>query len=824
MKQKILPYLFLPVFFLSIFFLYHIFSHLGHLVSGQPQRYLSHELMGNVLVVKTNFGTNRVCFLNDEIVEINFSGMKFSQTDSSVAVILKPDNKAVSLFSRDNRIVFKRNQLEVIISKMPYRLCFVKNGDTLLQERNGFFKNDTAAGFRFGLKADEKIYGTGFRTIPSNRRGYRVELFNKAHYGYSLNAPDLNFSVPMAVSSEGYALLFDNTQKGYIDIGKTQADKLEFGSTGGRMAYYVIVSSNPDSLMYNYAQLTGFQPMPPRWVLGNLQSRFGYKTQKEAEEIADKMIASGYPLDALIIDLYWFGAGVRDSFYLGNLSWYKQNWPDPAGMISDFKKKGIKTILITEPYILQESLNFDTLSNAGLLAKDSAGKTYVIKDFWFGPGGLLDISDPKAQTWFWGKYDDQIKKGVAGWWGDLGEPETDHPGMFYRAGTGDEVHNVYAHYWNKMLSDGYARNYPDERLFHLDRAGFAGSQRFSVFPWSGDVSRSWQGLQAQPTAVLGMTLSGFSYMHSDLGGFAGGEKDEELYLRWVQYGTFNPVFRVHGDSKAPVEPIFYSDTVQKILKAFINLRYQMLPHNYTLAWLNSTMGTPITRPLFFEEPTNADIAGIDDTYLWGPNLLVAPVLEKGQKSRKIYLPEGNWFDFFTEGKTEGGRWIEKPVTLQNIPVFVRGGSFIPMIEPIRNTEKYTSENLIVNYYFDSLVKQAEFTMYEDDGKTKDAFQKGLFELLNFKADNLDNLLIFSLNNEKHNYTGVPGMRTISLIIHNVGKCPGNILVDDKEVDLIRIKSTNQRLAGNAAAYHPEKNTLIVKFGWKAENAGVQVRW
>ena len=824
MKQKLLPYFFLLIFFLAIFFFFHLFDSLENKGSGRSLRYLSHQLTGNVLVVETSHGTNQIRFLNNEIVEVSFSNQHLPFIDSSHAVILKADNKAVSLFSDENRIIFKRNALEVSISKNPYRLCFLKDGDTVLQEKNGFFTNDSASGFRFALQKDEQIYGTGFRTIPTNRRGHRVDLYNKAQYGYSLDSPNLNFSVPIVVSSGGYAILFDNPQKGFLDIGKTQTDIMEFGSMGGKMAYYVMASKNPDSLMLNYALLTGFQPMPPRWALGNLQSRFGYKTQKEAEEIVARMIEAGYPLDAIIIDLYWFGQGVKDSFYMGDLAWHKQNWPDPVAMISKFKTKGVKTILITEPYILEESSNFEALSNAGLLAKDSTGGTYVIQDFWFGKGGLLDIFDPKTQAWFWEKYNDQIKTGVAGWWGDLGEPETAHPEMFYAAGSGDEVHNIYAHYWNKMLSDGYSENYPDERLFHLNRAGFAGSQRFSVFPWSGDVSRSWQGLQAQPRAVTGMTLSGFSYMHSDLGGFAGGEKDEELYLRWLQYGTFNPVFRVHGDDKAPVEPIFYSKEAQIILKKFINLRYRMLPYNYTLAWLNSTKGTPITRPLFFDEPDNPEVAGIDDTYLWGPNLLVTAILEKSQKSRKTYLPKGNWFDFFTDEKFEGNRWIEKPVSLKNIPVFVRGGSFIPMIEPIQNTEKYSSGNLILHYYFDEAVKQSSFTMYEDDGKTKIAYEKGLFELLDFNANILDDLLAFSFEREKHIvYAGMPDTRTIELVIHNISSLPGKILVDGKVVKIIQGKAY-QRLTKPAAFYNPESKVLTIKIGWEADKISVQVSW
>jgi len=250
----------------------------------------------------------------------------------------------------------------------------------------------------------------------------------------------------------------------------------------------------------------------------------------------------------------------------------------------------------------------------------------------------------------------------------------------------------------------------------------------------------------------------------------------------------------------------------------------MLPYNYTLAWLNSSKGEPITRPLFFEEPNNPEVVGMDDTYLWGPSLLVAPILEKGQKSRKIYLPKGNWYDFFTDEKIEGNRWIEKPVALENIPVFARGGSIIPIIEPIPNTEKYSSENLILHYYFDEAVKQSGFTMYEDDGKTKDAYEKGLFELLDFKANSLDDLLIFSFNREKHTaYPGMPDTRTIELVIHNINSLPAKVLVDDKEVKISQGNS-HQKLDRTAASYNSDGKILRIKFGWLADKTSVQVSW
>jgi len=779
---------------------------------GSPNQYISHRIDKNTLTVNTSDGTYSISFVNPSIAEVNFYNKAFPKVDSSHAVILDHDNSSISFDKSSDQLVYTSlANFKVVVNKSPFELLFIQDADTLTRECQGFFDNDTLSGFRFELENEEKIYGAGFRTTPTNRRNQRFELYNQAHYGYSLDAPNLNFSVPFVISSNGYGLLFDNCQKGILDIDSARQNMLEFSSIGGRMAYYVIAGENYDSILNNYHQLTGYQPMPPRWALGNLQSRFGYETQEEAKDVVDQMIQSGFPIDALIIDLFWFGKGDHGKFYMGDLDWYDSTWPNPDKMIADFKDQGVKTILITEPYVLPESRNFESLSNEGLLGKDSTGSTYILDEFWFGPGGIFDIFNPKMQEWFWGKYNDQIEIGVAGWWGDLGEPENHPPGVIHEIGAAEKVHNIYGHYWHKMLWDKYAEEYPDVRLFNLNRSGFSGSQRYSIFPWSGDVSRSWEGLHAQPTAVLGMALSGFPYMHSDLGGFAMGEKDEEMYVRWLQYGTFNPIYRVHGDFRVPVEPFHYSHDAQKILRKFINLRYEMLPYNYTLAWMNSVFGMPLTRPLFFEEPENDELASIDDTYIWGSNLLVAPILEKGQKSRRLYLPKGNWFDFFDGRKYTGGHWIEKDVDLATIPVLVRGGSFIPMIDPIQNTEEYSSEKLIIHFYFDEDVDESSFTMYDDDGKTKGAYKKGLFELMHFKARNFDDLLMFSFDREKHDYKGMPENRKIQLLIHNIPGEPQKILLDDAS------------LSSSDYSYDFQQNQLLIPLNWKADKLDIQLR-
>ncbi len=812
MSKKLQPYIYLLIFFVAI---YAIFRYSGTFLEGSMGAgdiYISHKINNNKLTVKSANGFYEVNFLNNDIAEVDFYNDSIPKVDTSYAVILQADGKQISFDNSSGYLSFHRSGFEVLVNKEPLSFTFIKNEDTLLSTYNGFYDHDTLKGFRFNLAANEKIYGAGFRTTPANRRGQQFNLYNRPQYGYSLDAADLNFSVPFVISSIGYGLLFDNHQKGILDIDSTMQNVMEFSSMGGKMSYVVVAGENYDSILNNYGKLTGFQPMPPRWALGNIQSRFGYETQEEAEKVVDEMIDAGFPLDALVIDLYWFGEGVHDSFYMGNLEWYKKNWPSPQEMIARFKKKDVKTVLITEPFILKESKYFDTLSNAGMLGKTAGDSTYVMEEFWFGPGGLFDIFQPRMQDWFWKKYRDQIEIGVDGWWGDLGEPETHPKGMYHVNGKADEVHNIYGHYWHKMLYDRYAEEYPDVRLFNLNRSGFAGSQRYSIYPWSGDVSRSWAGLQAQPTAVLGMTLSGFSYMHSDLGGFAMGEKDEEMYVRWLQYGTFNPVYRVHGDFRIPVEPYLYSDEAQDILRRFIKLRYELLPYNYTLAWQNTTTGAPLTRPLFFEEPDNDEIAGMADTYLWGPNLLVAPVLEKGQKSKRIYLPKGTWYDFFTEEKFNGDQWIEKSVALETIPVFARGGSFIPMIAPIQSTEDYSSENLIIHYYLDNEVEKSNFTMYEDDGKTKGSIEIGQYELLHFKARNFDDLLLMDFSRDiRGKYDGMPENREITLVIHGVEKKPASVMIgEDKLSSRVKYLANEKIIEVNFIFEESEERMLLKK--------------
>jgi oligosaccharide 4-alpha-D-glucosyltransferase len=336
---------------------------------------------------------------------------------TSFAVTASPAGSA-TLSDTPTRLTLTAAGLAVEIQKNPVRLLYRRGGDTLLLETPGYFEAGSTRGLRFGLRAGEALYGTGSRALPVDRRGQRVPLYNQASYGYQNGESRLNISIPLVLSSRGYGLLFDEPRPGYLDLGLTDATTLEYGTEADRLTYFVLADSTLPALLRTYTALSGRQPLPPRWALGYLQSKYGYQTETEARSIVQSLRSQGFPLAGLVLDLYWFGGPSR----MGNLDWDRRSFPNPVRMLHDFDSVGVKTILINEPYLTQASSNYGPASAASLLARTSTGAPYVIGNFWAGPAALLDLTNPAARTWLWPFYRARAQEGVAGWWSDLGEP------------------------------------------------------------------------------------------------------------------------------------------------------------------------------------------------------------------------------------------------------------------------------------------------------------------------------------------------------------------------------------------------------------------
>lgn len=728
------------------------------------RNYLSHTWKNNLLEVKTSDGTYRIKAYSNKIVETSFipNGEVFNPNSHAVIKTQEKINTTVS--KTDSSISLVTNNITVVINKSPFRITYSNQGKVLLSEKNGYIKKDSTEILQFNLDNSEMLFGGGARALGMNRRGNRLTLYNRAHYGYETRAELMNFCIPLVLSSKLYAVHFDNGAIGHLDLDSKKNNTLEYETISGRKTYQVIVGDTWEDLLANYTDLTGKQPMPARWTLGNFSSRFGYHTQEEVEKTINRFQTDGIPVDAIILDLYWFGKTVQGT--MGNLDWDKDQFPNPEKMIADLKAKGVKTILITEPFILTTSSKWQEAANQKVLVTDTSGKP-ATWDFYFGNTGVVDIFKPEGNQWFWNVYKRLINQGVGGMWGDLGEPEVFPSKVVTAAGKADEVHNIYGHHWAKLIADGYKKDFPNQRPFILMRAGYSGSQRFGMMPWSGDVSRSWGGLQSQMEIALQMGMQGMAYMHSDLGGFAGDYFDNELYLRWLQYGVFNPIFRPHAQEDVASE-VTYKDVLTKAkAKKAVELRYQLLPYNYTLAFDNNQKGTPLMRPLFFEEPTNEKLLNEKESYFWGDVFLIKPITKAGVTATEVYFPKSNnWFDFYSGKKYAAGSTETVAVAETSIPTFVRGGSFLPMIETIQNTSKYSLENFNLHFYFDDSVKTSTGKLYNDNGETPQAFEKGQFEILNFNSNVNGNTLVLKLTaTVGKNYVSTD--KNVTVVVHNL---------------------------------------------------------
>ncbi len=800
--------------------------------------YVSHQVQSNKLVITTTDGVVEINALNQAAFEVHYQLTGAKQLPSFAidkqsqrSVLANKLSKSLKIKDSDKQLMFSTSELVARIDKSPLRISYHKpSGELIAAEAQGFFAKTPVQtskavsnasqetsfnlGFRFKLQPQEKILGGGQRVLGMDRRGQKMPLYNRAHYGYETQSSQMYYGLPAIMSSNKYIIVFDNSANGELDIAATEKDILQFSAVAGRSSYLIMTGESYPKLIENLVAVSGKQPLPPRWSLGNIASRFGYHSEQEARSVVQKYQDEDFPLDAIVFDLYWFGPDIKG--HMGNLNWDEKAFPTPVDMIKDFKADGVNTIMITEPFILTSSSQWQSAVENKALMKNQAGVPEKF-DFYFGNTGLVDVFDIKAQDWFWQYYQQLAEQGVAGWWGDLGEPEV-HPanGLHNLAGenvTGDEVHNVYGHQWAEMVYQRLRKFQPDTRPFILMRSGFVGSQRYGMVPWTGDVSRSWGGFKPQVELALQMSLMGLSYTHSDLGGFAGDSAiDKELYIRWLQYGVFQPVFRPHAQENAKPEPIFHDSETKDILREYVKLRYRLMPYIYSLSIENSLTGMPIMRPMFFEDETNLSLIDEKDSYFYGDALLVAPVTEQGARSVDVNLPSGPWFNFWNDKRYQGSQKITVEAPLTQTPVLVRAGAFIPMVDAVQSTKDYNTKNLTLHYYADDSVKSSSSTMYNDDGKDPKSLANNSFETLTFTATKIDKQLNIELQRNGQ-YAEMPAQRTVNLVIHNWQRSEKQVYVSGKAIK--RLANAQQYAASESGAWYDHaKQQLQVKFNWQ----------
>jgi oligosaccharide 4-alpha-D-glucosyltransferase len=806
--------------------------------SGQAfsRDYLAHQLIGNTLTVTTSDGIVAINALNPSAFEVHYQPIGLTQLPSFALApkAIGGGETAENLLvtESEKQLKLSSKALVAIINKSPFSIRYTKsNGEVIASEEQGLFIQQNAEikdsqteaveenktkfnlGFRFKLQAQEKILGGGQRVLGMDRRGQKMPLYNRAHYGYEKESKQMYYGLPAIMSSNKYIIVFDNSANGELDIGHDQADILQFSAVAGRTSYLILVAETYPKLIENLVNVTGKQPLPPRWSLGSIASRFGYHSEQEARDVVQKYLDEDFPLDAIVFDLYWFGPDIKG--HMGNLNWDKKAFPTPVEMIKAFKAQGVNTIMITEPFILTSSSQWQSAVENNALMKNERAEPEKF-DFYFGNTGLVDVFDNQAQDWFWQYYQKLAEQGVAGWWGDLGEPEV-HPGNALHNLSGekvkaDAVHNVYGHQWAEMVYQRLRKFQPDTRPFVLMRSGFIGSQRYGMVPWTGDVSRSWGGFKPQVELALQMSLLGLSYIHSDLGGFAGDAPiDTELYIRWLQYGVFQPVYRPHAQENAKPEPVFHDKATKGILREYVKLRYRLMPYIYSLSIENSLTGMPIMRPMFFEDETNLSLIDEKDSYFYGDSFLVTPVTKQGAREVTVNLPSGVWFNFWTNQRYQGNQKATIAAPLHQTPVLVRAGAFIPMVDAVQSTKDYSTKNLTLHYYADPSVKSSSSVMYNDDGKDPNSLVNGDYETLTFNAQHSTEKLALRLQ-RRGEFPTMEQSRQLQLIIHSGVSKEKQVYLDGK---VLHSAANYQQFMtqNNVFWFDKEQQQLRIRLNW-----------
>ena len=541
----------------------------------------------------------------------------------------------------------------------------------------------------FKAYTGERFYGLGQHQHGFlDQKGCVVELFQR----------NTQVCIPFLVSSRGYGFLWNNPAVGQVELGMNQTRWTAEAARG--FDYVIIAGDSYAEIMSHYADITGRVPMMPAWAEGFWQCKLRYKTQEELLAVAREYKKRKLPLSVIVTDFFHWSLQ-------GDWKFDPACWPDPDAMVRELDKMNVKLMVSIWPTVNENSANFETMKDNGWLVRTKGGGSATRPFFDNKPSGPIfthfyDPTNPGARKFVWSKVrDNYYKKGIKVWWLDACEPElteeNEPANLRYHLGTGQEVGCLYPMANQRTFYEGMKEENETEYVM-LCRSAWAGSQRYGATVWSGDIQSTFEALQNQVRAGLNIGMSGIPWWTTDIGGFYGGNINtpyfKELIVRWFQYGVFCPLFRLHGfrEPRTPAgnmltsestgaanEVWSFGDKAYEIIKEILFMRERLLPYVNEQMQLAHEKGIPPMRPLFFDFPDDKDCAAVDDEFLFGRDILVAPILEYEARKRKVYLPAGtSWTDAWTGKKISGGQWIEADAPLERIPVYLRGDSRLPI--------------------------------------------------------------------------------------------------------------------------------------------------
>ena len=694
----------------------------------------------------------QIQFCGERTIHVIYSpDGKIPAGPTGFAVEKEPAPEDFGIIETNDLLVTKTAQCAVQVDKHTGALTFLgTDGQPFLRESPDGGKSITpsqVAGTAthtieqsFVLDPAEGIFGLG-----QHPQGIINYIGTTVH----LQQVNTDVAIPVLLSSKGYGVFWNNPSITDVAISKSTDTnptvhwKSEFGDT---IDYYVFYGPTTDQVLADYRELTGAAPMFGRWAWGYWQCKEHYATSQELLDVAARYRSMQIPIDNIIQDwFYW------NPYPWGSHQFDEKRYPDPAALTKQLHAEDFHIIISVWAKFDPGSANFDALQKAGDLFGLPPSHSPTEPQYY-------DPFKPEARKLYW----DQISKelfidGFDGWWLDASEPELNcHWGEFrdYKtaAGPGAQVFNAFPLMHTTSVYQGQRAENPNKRVFILTRSAYAGQQRNAAVTWSGDIQGDWETYRRQIPDGLNFTYSGIPYWNTDIGGFFGHDPQDpayaELFTRWFQFGSFCPMFRVHGTNQ-PKEMWRFPEATQAILIKFDKLRYHLLPYIYSTAWKVTHENSTMMRGLVFDFQHDPKVFSIPDQFMFGPAIMVNPVTQPGS-DRDVYLPSGtSWTDFWTGATLPGGQTIHAPAPIDSIPLYVRAGSILPYGPEIQYASQSVDPMEIRVY----LGADGAFNLYEDENDNYD-YEKGVYATIPFSWSEKNQALTIGQRHGKF-----PGMLT-----------------------------------------------------------------
>lgn len=712
-------------------------------------------------------GTLKLQVCSDSIIRVLYSPTSTFPKRTDFVVIKEswPATKW-SMQSTDDAVVLSTSLLKITVTKRDGAIAYAEaNGNALVQEASRKLTAEKVNGEdTYRAESFINIYGSheGLYGLGQHQSG----VWNYRGESVDIAQDNSNISVPLMLSSKGYGIFWNNMSRSrfnnrfanYLYISSEVADAIE---------YYFLYGPEFDKIIAGYRELTGQAPMFGKWAYGFWQCKNRYKSQEEILGVAKKYRELHIPVDDIVQDWFWWN---RKGEFVFN-----KNYPDPKAMIDQLHSENFHLMISIWPFFEPGSKNYDYMQSKGWFVDKFK---YAKPPYHTDGMAVYDATSPEARKFYWEQVDKGLFSiGADAWWMDTTEPETegqeDNILLNHKlaAGSGNRYVNVYPLLDTGAVYEGQRSTSDKKRVFILSRSAFAGSQRNAVTAWSGDINSDWFSFRRQIPAGLNFSLSGIPYWTTDIGGFVFGSPADpafrELFIRWFQYATFNPVLRVHGTRKPDENELWsYGPDAQNILVNFDRLRYRMLPYIYSMAFKTTAQAYTPMRPLVMDFRNDERAQNIGDQFMYGPAFLVNPVTEPEATTRPVYLPEAKWYDFWTGGALEGGQMINSITPLDRLPLYVRAGSILPLGPEQEWSTQKAEDPIEIRIYPGA---NGDFTLYEDENDNYN-YEKSLYATIPMHWDDAAHAL--TIGERKGQFPGMLQNRTFHVVFvrdnHGVG--------------------------------------------------------